>query len=168
VSVTPPPSIVVGISPSTLAIPEKWQQQFSATVSGASNTGVIWTVSKGTGTITQSGLYTAPQAVETDVVTATSQADNTKSASVTITVAAPHTVSLVWLSSTSQGVTYDVYRGTVNGGPYTLLASGITSTSYTDASVRSGSTYYYVTTAVDSTGAQSTNSNVVQAVVPMP
>ena len=148
-------------------MPEKWQQQFSAIVSGSSSTGVTWTVSKGTGTITQSGLYTAPQAVETDVVTATSQADNTKSASATITIAAPHTVALTWTPSASTGVTYDVYRGTVSGGPYILLVSGVTSNSYTDANVQSGSTYYYVTTAATS-GGQSSYSNEVQAVIPMP
>ena len=37
-----------------MAMPEKWQQQFSATVSGSASTGVTWTVSKDTGTITQS------------------------------------------------------------------------------------------------------------------
>jgi fibronectin type 3 domain-containing protein len=122
---------------------------------------------KGTGTITQSGLYTAPQAVETDVVTATSQADSTKSASATITVAAPHTVALTWNPSISTGVTYAVYRGTVTGGPYLLLLSGMTGNSYTDKNVQSGSTYYYVTTAAAS-GGQSSYSNEVQVVIPMP
>jgi hypothetical protein len=167
VSVSAPQTVSISISPTSLAMPEKWQQQFSAIVSGSTSTGVTWTVSKGTGTITQSGLYTAPQAVETDVVTATSQADNTKSASATITIAAPHTVALTWTPSASTGVTYDVYRGTVSGGPYILLVSGVTSNSYTDASVQSGSTYYYVTTAAAS-GGQSSYSNEVQAVIPVP
>jgi fibronectin type 3 domain-containing protein len=64
-------------------------------------------------------------------------------------------------------VTYNVYRGTVSGGPYSLLSSGLTSTSFVDNSVQSGSTYYYVTTAVDSAG-QSGYSNVAQAAIPMP
>jgi hypothetical protein len=167
VSVSAPQAVSISISPTSIAMPEKWQQQFSARVSGSASTGVIWTVSKGTGTITQSGLYTAPQAVETDVVTATSQADSTKSASATITIAAPHTVALTWTPSASTGVTYDVYRGTVSGGPYVLLVGGVTSNSYTDSSVQSGSTYYYVTTAATS-GGQSSYSNEVQAVIPMP
>ncbi len=167
VSVSAPQAVSISISPTSLAMPEKWQQQFSATVSGSTSTGVTWTVSKGTGTITQSGLYTAPQAVETDVVTATSQADSTKSASATITVAAPHTVALTWNPSASTGVTYAVYRGTVPGGPYILLVSGMIGNSYTDKNVQSGSTYYYVTTAAAS-GGQSSYSNEVQAVIPMP
>jgi fibronectin type 3 domain-containing protein len=153
----------------TVSIPEKWQQQFAATVSGSSNTGVTWAITQGTGTITQSGIYTAPQAVETDVVTATSQADSTKSASATITVAAPHSVNLTWLPSSSSGISYyNVYRGTVSVGPYTLLRSGVTSTSYTDSNVQSGSTYYYVATAVDSNGMESAYSAQAQALIPMP
>jgi hypothetical protein len=167
VSVSAPQPVSISISPTSLAMPQKWQQQFSAIVSGSTSTGVAWTVSKGTGTITQSGLYTAPQAVETDIVTATSQAVSTKSASATITVAAPHTVALTWTPSASTGVTYDVYRGTVTGGPYILLVSGVTGSSYIDKNVQSGSTYYYVTTAATS-GGQSSYSNEVQAVIPMP
>jgi cellulose 1,4-beta-cellobiosidase len=127
----------------------------------------MWAVAQGAGTITQSGLYTAPSAVETDVVVATSQADTSKSASASLTVAAPHSVSLSWIASSSPGVSYKVYRGTVSGGPYTPLASGMSATSYTDTSVQSGNTYYYVTTAVDSSG-ESGYSNEAQVVVPIP
>ncbi len=168
-SVSVAQSISVRVSPTTVAMPQKWQQQFAATVSGSSNTNVTWSVKQGTGTITQSGLYTSPQAVETDVITATSQADSTKSASASITVVAPHTVSLKWSPSTSPNISYyKVYRGTVNGGPYSLLANNVVLASYTDSSVQSGSTYYYVTTAVDSSGVESSYSDVAQAVIPMP
>ena len=169
VSVSALQAVSINISPTTVAMPQKWQQQFAAAVSGSSNTAVAWAVTQGTGTITQSGLYTAPQAVETDVVSATSQADSTKSASASVTVVAPHLVSLKWSPSTSPNISsYDVYRGTVNGGPYSLLANGVNATSYTDSNVQSGSTYYYVTTAVDSSGVQSVYSGQVQAVIPMP
>ncbi|MGD1080757.1 MAG: hypothetical protein ABR881_20745 [Candidatus Sulfotelmatobacter sp.] len=168
-SVSVAQAISVSVSPTTVAMPQKWQQQFAATVSGSSNTAVTWSVKQGTGTITQSGLYTAPQAVETDVITATSQVDSTKSASASVTVVAPHTVSLKWSASTSSNISYyKVYRGTVSGGPYSLLSNNVGVTSYTDTSVQSGSTYYYVTTAVDSSGTESGYSDVAQAVVPMP
>ena len=168
-SVSVAPVVSVSVSPTSVAMPQKWQQQFAATVSGPSNTTVTWSVKQGTGTITQSGLYTAPQAVETDVITATSQADSTKSASASVTVVAPHTVSLKWSASTSPNISYyKVYRGTVNGGPYSLLATNVSVTSYTDSSVQSGSTYYYVTTAVDSSGVESGYSDVATAVIPMP
>ena len=168
-SVSVAPVVSVSVSPTSVAMPQKWQQQFAATVSGSSNTAVTWSVKQGTGTITQSGLFTAPQAVETDVISAVSQADNTKSASATVTVVAPHSVSLKWSPSTSTGISYyKVYRGTVSGGPYSLLATNLSATSYTDASVQSGSTYFYVTTAVDSSGMESGYSDVAQAVIPMP
>jgi len=62
-----------------------------------------------------------------------------------------------------------VYRGTVSGGPYLKINSALdTSMSYSDSTVQSGQTYYYVTTAVDSTGVESSYSNQVQVVVPFP
>jgi fibronectin type 3 domain-containing protein len=103
------------------------------------------------------------------VVTAVSQADSTKSATSTISVAAAHSVTLGWSPSSSSGVAYyNVYRGTVSGGPFTLLKSGVGTTSYLDGNVISGSTYYYVTTAVDSSGAESAYSNQAKAVIPIP
>src|SRR5437016_4923274 len=69
-------------------------QQFTATVLNTSNTAVTWQVSGVTGgnatvgTISSSGLYTAPAVVPnpaTVTVTAVSQADPTKSASAQVT-----------------------------------------------------------------------------------
>jgi hypothetical protein len=169
VIVSPPQTVTVSISPTTIAVPEKWQEQFAAAVSGSSNTAVSWAVTQGSGTITTSGLFTAPQAVETDVITATSQADTTKSASATITVPAPHSVNLSWSPSSSPGISaYKLYRGNASGGPYSLLTSGLNSTAYTDSNVLSGSSYYYVTTAVDSSGQESAYSGEAKAVIPMP
>jgi hypothetical protein len=78
-----------------------------------------------------------------------------------------HTVSLGWTASTGTIAGYNVYRGTVSGGPYTKLNSSTNaSTSYTDSTVQSGTTYYYVTTAVDDSGEESANSNQATAVIP--
>jgi glycerol-3-phosphate dehydrogenase len=41
-------------------------------------------------------------------------------------------------------------------------------TNYADSSVQGGQIYYYVTTSVDSTSAQSPYSNETQAVIPAP
>jgi hypothetical protein len=81
-----------------------------------------------------------------------------------------HTVALDWTASTSTGVSgYDVYRGTTSGGPYTLLnSSPVSGTTYTDTTVQAGDTYYYVATAVNSSDAQSADSNQATAVVPFP
>ena len=78
-----------------------------------------------------------------------------------------HSVALSWDPSTSQVIGYNVYRGTVSGGPYTRLNSSVdASTAYTDSSVTSGQTYYYVTTSVDSSNGESTYSNQATAVIP--
>lgn len=81
-----------------------------------------------------------------------------------------HTVGLSWNASTSDSITgYNVYRGTSALGPYSRINSGLDgSVSYRDSAVQSGQTYYYATTAVDSTGAESSYSNQVQVVVPFP
>jgi fibronectin type 3 domain-containing protein len=103
------------------------------------------------------------------MVRATSQADSTKSVSANVTVVAPHSVSLSWNASSSTGISYyNVYRGTTAGGPYSLLKNGVNSTSYTDATVQSGSTYFYVTTAVGAGGLESAYSGEASAAIPVP
>src|SRR5207244_12986184 len=76
-----------------------------------------------------------------------------------------HLVSLSWKPSTSAVAHYNVYRSGTSGGPYTKIAS-VPGTSYTDTSVQAGKSYYYVTTAVNSTGKESSHSNPVHALIP--
>jgi hypothetical protein len=90
----PPPVVAVSVSPNNSFVPIKATKQFTATVTGSSNTAVTWFVD-GTGggnatvgTISAAGLYTAPAATGQHTVMATSVADTTKSASVTLTVQA--------------------------------------------------------------------------------
>ena len=78
-----------------------------------------------------------------------------------------HSVVLTWNASTSSVAGYNVYRGTVSGGPYTKINSAlVTALTYTDSTVQNGTTYYYVTTAVDSGGTESVHSNEVSAPIP--
>jgi Big-like domain-containing protein len=164
--VSAPQPVAVSISPGSASVEEANQVQFTATVSGLSNTAVTWVVTRGTGTITQSGLFTAPQAAESDVITATSQGNTTKSASASITVLPPHSVTLNWSASASTVAFYKVYRGAVSGGPYSLLSANVKATTYTDSTVQSGTTYYYVTSAVDAAGTESIFSNQFQSLIP--
>ena len=53
----------------------------------------------------------------------------------------------------------------MSGGPYGKLASLLLVTHYTDTSVQSGTTYFYVTTAVDALGYESGLSNEAAAEV---
>jgi Cep192 domain 4 len=85
------------------------------------------------------------------------------------TTTTQHSVTLSWNSSTSPVSGYFVYRGSVSGGPYTQISSSLVpSLGYTDSSVTAGSTYYFVVTAVDSSGVQSVYSNQVSATIPTP
>ncbi len=78
-----------------------------------------------------------------------------------------HTVALTWNASTSTVAGYNVYRGTVSAGPYAKINSSLLAAfSFTDSSVQSGTAYYYVTTAVDSSGNESFFSNQVSATIP--
>ncbi len=80
-----------------------------------------------------------------------------------------HTAALSWTASTSVVTGYNVYRGTVSGGPYTLLnAPLVILAGYTDNTVLSGQTYFYVVTAVDANNVESAYSNETSAVIPFP
>jgi hypothetical protein len=82
------------ISPSTATLDgsSSQSQQFTAAVTATSNTAVNWSVdniaggNSSVGTISASGLYTAPGSAGTHTITATSAADASSTASATVTV----------------------------------------------------------------------------------
>jgi HYDIN/CFA65/VesB family protein/ASPM-SPD-2-Hydin domain-containing protein/centrosomal CEP192-like protein len=81
--------------------------------------------------------------------------------------ATTHSVTLSWGSSTSSVSGYNVYRSTTNGTGYSRINAGLVAAlTYEDDGVQAGSTYYYVVTAVNSSGQESTDSNQATAVVP--
>ncbi len=78
-----------------------------------------------------------------------------------------HTVTLNWQPSDSQVVGYNIYRGVNSGGPYTRINSTIDpDTTFIDNGALGGQTYYYVTTAVNSAGQESSYSNEAEVAVP--
>lgn len=177
IAITGASSIAVSISPTSTSMQVNRTQQFGALVSGTSNTAVHWMVN-GTlggnstvGWITGSGVYTAPARVPSGSISVTAQsaAQRTVSASAAVLVGRPvvsHSVSLSW-AETSSVIGYYVYRGAQATGPFSKLnSSPEPATVYTDSTVTSGQTYYYVTTAVDSSGLETVYSNVAQATVP--
>jgi hypothetical protein len=88
--------------------------------------------------------------------------------SVTVNLTVTAQVILSWAASTSPGIAgYNAYRSTVSGGPYTKINSSlIPTTAYNDLAVQNGYTYYYVTTAVNNQGMESSYSNQSSATVP--
>ena len=82
-------------------------------------------------------------------------------------VAVQHSVALTWGASPSSVSGYNIYRSTVSGSSYIKVNSSLVNGfSYNDTNVQSGSTYYYVTTAVNAAGKESSYSNQVSAAIP--
>jgi uncharacterized protein (TIGR03437 family) len=94
----------ITVSPSTATLTASGSQQFTATGGGA---GYVWSISPQTGTIDQTGLYTAPSTIsssQTVTVTATSSADSSISGTAKITLSPTASVS-VSISPTSASLT---------------------------------------------------------------
>ena len=90
--------VSVAISPTTASVAGATTQQFTATVTGSTNMTVTWQVNGAAGgdaingTISSTGLYTAPAVLPTTTtvsVSAVSQADTTKNAIAIVTLTAP-------------------------------------------------------------------------------
>ncbi len=151
----------ISISPPAANLNQGATQSFMATVSGASNTGVNWTVQEGAagGSITSMGVYTAPNRSGTFHVIATSQADMTSSARAPVTIAAV----AIFLNQTA--VTLDVgnqfsfaafVTGTVNTGVAWAVQEGtsggsITSSGLYTAPGTDGTFHVIATSLADST-----------------
>ena len=73
---------------------------------------------------------------------------------------------LSWTSATG-AATYNVYRSDVNFGGLFLLASGLTTLTYTDSTTTDGTTYHYSVQAENATG-QGLPSNTVQVTSGVP
>jgi hypothetical protein len=83
------PVISVSVSPKSVSLQAGQSQAFTATVSGATNTAVTWSIQPALGSISSSGLYTAPSSLSspaTVLVRATSAADTTKYDEATVTI----------------------------------------------------------------------------------
>lgn len=75
-------------------------------------------------------------------------------------------VTLTWTAA-SGASTYNVKRGTVSGGPYTTIATGIATTTYDDTTAVNGTQYFYVVSSVNTVG-ESANSSEVTATPLLP
>ena len=99
-------------------------------------------------------------------------ADNASSGSQSVGVAGTgsHDVVVKWSPSPSEGIMgYNVYRGTTSGGQGSnpLNATPVSGTTFTDANVSDGATYYYTVRTVAANGSTlSAMSNQASALVP--
>ena len=142
-------SVSVSISPTGTSLPGGGQQQFAATVAGSANQSVTWSLS-GAGTLVN-GLYTAPSSVSAQqsvTVTATSAADSSKSAQVTVTLVPSAPPASSW-PNPSQSIT--VYQEAEAGTRVAPMATG------TDTNASGGS---YVATLRNNIGSVALTFNV--------
>lgn len=78
-----------------------------------------------------------------------------------------HSVTLDWSAGSSPYAGFNVYRGSVSGGPYSKVNSALISVvSFIDTGVVSGQSYYYVATEVNPMGAESAYSSEAVATIP--
>jgi len=67
--------------------------------------------------------------------------------------------ALSW-NAVSGATSYNVKRSTTSGGPYTTVAPGVTTPSYTNTGLTNGTTYYYVVSAVNAAGESANSAQV--------
>jgi hypothetical protein len=121
VTIVPASKVVISISPTAVSIAPGAKQQFSATMTSTSNTAVTWQASAGT--ISSSGLYTAPSATTSSKVTVTAisvaDASNAATAQITLVVPVKLSISLGTVPAGTIGVPYSASL-TATGGtaPY--------------------------------------------------
>ena len=155
--VVTPPQVVVSISPVIATVSAGATQQFTATVTGASNNAVTWTASGGT--VSSAGLYTAGTTAGAFTVTATSVQDTTKSASAAVTIGAVQggvSLSISPTSATVQSGATKQFTATVTGAAnnaVTWTASGgtVSSTGLYTAGATAGSFTVKATSVQDTT-----------------
>jgi hypothetical protein len=82
-----------------------------------------------------------------------------------------HSVDVTWAASSSSPLQgYNVYRSAVSGGPYTKISPILSPTTllFTDTTPLSGKQYFYVVTALATSGAESSASSEVAVTIPVP
>lgn len=125
----PPPAISVSVSPSAISLFGGQTQQFTATVTGTANTAVTWSVSPQTGSISGTGLYTAPAIVNSAqavTITAISVADPSQSGSATVSLQpsnCTYSLSPVSGAFSSSGGTGSITVTAAAGCPWSSAAS---------------------------------------------
>src|SRR5260370_39025964 len=87
---------------------------------------------------------------------ATVSGTNVTGVNFTATVVQAHSAALSWTASTSSVSGYNIYRSTVSGGSYTKVnSSPVSGVIYIYSTVQAGTTYFFLTTAVDGIGTES-------------
>ena len=116
------------------------------------------------------GAVSSQLTIDSNASTSSTAMVGISGAGVSASGSSSHQVTLSWdaPSSSSDPVAgYDIYRATSGSSTYELLNSSTDAqTTYIDANVQANVTYVYYVTSVDSSGVQSSSSNMVTALIP--
>src|SRR5450631_167283 len=157
-AVTLLPPVVVKVSPASAQVVAGKQQQFTAAVTGSTNTSVTWDVSgagctgSACGTISSGGLYTAPTTVPSPAqvsVTATSVADTTKLNTAVATIVPSVAVNISPISAQVVVGKQQQFTATVTGSTNTSVTWSVSGTGCTGSAcgaISSGGLYTAPTT----------------------
>ncbi len=141
--------------------------------------GITWTL-QGTATFTMGSTVYIGLALTShdtanlvpasfDNVTApgwTASAPPSAPSNLTATAMSGSQINLIWNSSaTASG--YNIKRSTANGGPYSIIYSGLGATNYNDTGLPATNTFYYVISALNQSG-ESINSAQASATTLIP
>lgn len=76
------------------------------------------------------------------------------------TTASESRIDLDWNDNSDSDLSYyRVYRASASGGPYSRIASSVSSSSYSDTALAASTSYYYLVTAVDNSRNESADSS---------
>ena len=192
-TITAPSPVSVSVSPATASLNLTTTRQFTATVTGSTNTGVTWTVNgisggnATVGTISLTGLYAAPASLPspaTVTVRATSMAATSASAAATVTLLAgpPVTVTISPATASLNTGSTQTFAATVTNSANTAVSwavNGITGGNATVGTINSGGLYTapatrptpntvtVTATSLASPGSQATASITIQTPAPV-
>jgi pro-kumamolisin-like protein len=142
----------VSVNPQTVNLTAGQQQQFAASVTGTANQAVTWSIASvapataAPGTISATGLYTAPATVTSAQVTikATS-ADGTASGTAKVTLVATTSANFVAADTTTQGNWHGVYG--LDG--FSIANDSQSIPAYATFAVQNAFTYTWVPSTTD-------------------
>jgi hypothetical protein len=140
----PPPNVSVIVSPNQATVRAGLAQPFTATVTGTSNTNVIWQVNgvtggiAATGTISSTGVYTAPATLPSPnsvTIQAASEADSSAAGQSAVTLWNPTPViaSVSPMSITAGSFSITITGSNFVNGAQVQLAGGVLTTTFTSS-----------------------------------
>lgn len=175
VQVSPQNTISVTVSPGSATLAPAQRMQFSANITGTTNTAVTWSLSSPIGSISSTGLYTAPSTVTSSqsvTVRATSVASNTRVGTATVVIQSDVTPPVISSLSSTPSSTSAVVNWATNEPSTTVVEYGTSASALSSVAssaslvtthqimvsgLSPGTKYYYRVRSADALGNTAVN-----------